>query len=420
MNKQERISNLLHNIDIAKIRLNKAGHAVIKSKHPFNITKAFNTSINIIPKDILVKLLHPEDRIPRKNIALWVKELNNIFENVHDGLTISDNLSTIYNQTSLLLCLTGEIERARDLCNKQIALAITCAKDDPEKIKYILQPLINLGRLERLQCNHLEALKIFDLLKSITNSRPIEFKNFSICPKGLINIINNSEIFSNLITMCKILEPIKTYLAMGDFRLIIELCDKLAGGNEHEKLKTIAYEALIISHICLGQYQKSYDLTIEALSIFPASIEHIFLIRQMELLHFCKDSKVKSLISKLINFIIYEHKYSLDVNFAYFVSEFGLKLVKMGFIEEAIEVTTIAINAAEDIQDEPLTILCLDTLHRLKPNTETNLRLLKLISNTNYKFITNRFDNSQPKKHGKNESKRILLNLAKKLSLITA
>lgn len=412
MNKQQRIKNIIDYLSTDNAYLINNKKLVIKNSRT-NITPLASIN-NFQSYNIFItnKLLQPEDRIPRKNILLWVDELsNNLNQQIYSSKQINENISTIFNQTALVFCLVGNIKMAIEICKKQIKLAIASSLKNPNSIRFVIQPLINLGRVYRIQGLYKKALSIFNKLMEIKLDHVTTIDNFVINDNILLDATNAHHDYAKSINNCKYLELIKTYLLMGEFNSIKHLIDLILSHNDFS-LYPIAYEAAIITQCYYGKINQAYAQVIEALEKLSPQLEHIFLFRQAEII-FSKDKNLAlEILTKLVQLIEYKFASINDVNLVNFSAELSLKIKLLGCNDLAIKSFQNTLDFATKIEDEPLIILCLDALQNLSPSKAQQEKLESYLNKTDYITILNKF--KKPFSINKNNH----LKLNEKLALL--
>jgi hypothetical protein len=112
-------------------------------------------------------LLVPLDRAPRRPVDAWTRDLHGRLLRTRSGerrvLDYAETLAGIGNNAGLIAAFQGERDRARMLCERQMAWQHRMGRRAraPEVERHAVQPWINLGRLDALDGDWEGALARF-------------------------------------------------------------------------------------------------------------------------------------------------------------------------------------------------------------------------------------------------------------------
>lgn len=366
-------------------------------------------------KNVFYKsFLYPEDRAPRKNLAIWINELTNeldyIKDNISSGIN-ADKLSRLMNLTSLVHCSMGNIEDAQTICYKQIEYFVRLSKDDISLLHYCIQPWINLARIDRILNRFDQAkekLEIFKLLDGDT--KKISILHHQIERSSLVDAINGHLETKNVVKTCSFFDVIKIYLTANRYQEMVDLAENYLGDAA---LKGIAYEAAIIGYISMKNTKKAFDVAQSALINISPKLLHIFLFRQAELHIIDNNKKFEEIFFKLFELIKYYEGCNAYIQNAVFSAKVAGQFLKYGFNRLANDSLEIAILLAKRSNDELLIIECLEGLVKFDDFGIYKKSLKTVLENTGYISVINKYSMQD-----KNNSAESFIVLTKNANLL--
>jgi len=163
-------------------------------------------------------LFFPEDRIIKKPISDWVEELTIKAEQTRkkdDTITEAGTIAEILNQSALIYFSLGQYEAAKEICYLQINYFININKKAPNLhlLKYVMQPWVNLCRLDRAAGNINDLLK---KLYQVANARQ------------LLHALRSDPEFYSVLLLSRLLEPVKAYLKFNRYHELLRLLKNIS------------------------------------------------------------------------------------------------------------------------------------------------------------------------------------------------
>lgn len=374
------------------------GRLLIKIKDDYsceNIGISEYEEVKVNAKHKVFKgFIHPEDRISRQPILSWLNELAEQADYVLHHSEIAANsgeLAKLFNMSALVYCLMGDIDKATQLCNKQIDYFVTKSKENINLLKFCMQPWINLGRIDRVVGEFPLALAKFSILRLQDDAgKYLDLGRHQLERETLFEAIQNDNEVSGAVRACAFIEPIKTYLANGAFAKISSL-SKIELSNQSRSLHGIAYESLILANVQMGRLSNAYYIVKTAIKTVPPHLIHVFQLREGELLAVNGDHRAKSLFQKILDLIKYDELHSPNIQAAVFSVRAASQFLKFGYKELAYEAASIAYKMTEEINDEFLKIECLEILFKSSHEVFYQNVLQEIVRRTGYPVILDRY-----------------------------
>lgn len=352
-----------------------------------SLKRNIKKDINISNK-IYSELLQPEDRVIRKNILIWVDEINLMLENYLTENNLIDNVDKFViclNLASLIFCSTGNIEKARSLCYLQIDLFVTLSKSNHHYLKYVFQPWINLGRIDRIIGDYDLALSKFEKLTLIDRMyKFIQIGGHIIENKILLEAIESDVNIQNVIHTCSLTERIKTHLAAKQYKKIID--DLTISRFRNNSLAGYVYEANIIAETKQNNLYKAQKIVFDALNNTPKHLMHIFLLRYAEISQENNESNREMLFQKLCELIEYYETHAHDINHVFFSVKTAGQFAKYGYHHLSEHAYKKSFKMANKMQDE---ILMIESLKGLSENE----KLSELLNKSSYSNLQVKYSN---------------------------
>lgn len=394
MRNLERIIAKVKTLDTQHMSFDSQGKLYIKNTRIDLTNSPEKTTLPIISKpSFLAPLLHPEDRLVRKNIHTWVLELLT-FTKAWQETTEHDykHLAMLFNLSSFLHLAIGNINNAERLCRKQIDFFLQQSKKEYTLLKYIVQPWINLGRLDRLKGNYELALTKFEILKNLLKPNSIVDRDiFHVDAAYLLASIGMDKEVQQVIKTCSLIEPIKTSLATRAYSETLNKIESIRHEKENVTYASFFDEVEIIVHAGLGKVAEAKRICILALEHVPPHLLHIFLLRQAEIALLENNTTASELLVTIVKFIMYLEPLNIDANHVFFSLKVAQLLLKNGHTSLAKNVYQKAFQLAQHMGDE---LYIIESLEGLQKITQENLykRLLyNYVSNSSYQQILQRY-----------------------------
>ena len=250
-------------------------------------------------------LIFTEERIARRPLRSWLLQLSRDFDqlvhlnNYKIDATNIESLAIIINQTGLIYAMVGEITAARELCERAIDYyyALYKSTNNTLFLFQVMQPWINLGRLDRIIGKHSASIGKFQLLiepeLAVTRVEKIIARAVTLAKTG-------NKAIQSLIDNCKVMEPIKSYLAEKNLSAIDALLTEGFG------IQKECYSIFPINEIwpLLNYHRKNFDefikLTLTNHTNSLLKRLHIYTFRAAELAFITNNTNLhQNLIKKL-------------------------------------------------------------------------------------------------------------------------
>lgn len=397
-----KIIHLLQKINKNSLSFNPPGQLIVRfTKQNFSLPltlldSGYNKLTLPAQNLILNNLLYPEDRIIRKDITLWLSELLN----QADAVALQSHpenyftqLATLFNLSALLFCFIGQLQRAKDLCKKQFDIFYQLTQQNAQLARYLFQPWINLGRIDRMSGLFDQALEKFSLLNRLKENSTLTFDQYALPSATLLAAIRIDKTVLNAVKLCSFLEPIKTKLAAKRYAGIqFSVADY--GRKKNLTLLSIAYEAAIIACAKLGRLHEALYLTQVAINEASPHLMQIFLLHQADIFFLLNDERAAQNYQQISHLVAYSAKYPLDINRALFAASAAGQFLQKGFVDLAYSTYKTALFFAEKLADQLLMVECLEALLKLKNKAIWAKQLRNIIQQTGYAAILQRYPRS--------------------------
>lgn len=229
-------------------------------------------------------LLHEEIAIPKMNIQQWLKKLEPAMK--HFNLETLENFAVALNQLALILMHVNQPARAEKLCLDAIIfyekLSQTPGKE--ELILHVLQPFINLVRIQRITRKYETFQKWLPALN--TKASETDWLNsFSLAPiiKQAVALTPDFPTYKNLLELNFLIESVKYALSVKDYMAIVFHYEKNFSAGETDFFSNYAAEAACLAYQLLGKFDRAYQIAMRY--FHQGMIEHmeIFSYRKAEI-----------------------------------------------------------------------------------------------------------------------------------------
>lgn len=273
------ISDVMKSLNSNDYDVDEVGRIVIRPKIDTNYLHLGCEEHALIKNKKLLnnKLINPEDRIVRQPILTWIARLQSRLDQVTGHPSDAGQIAEIFNQAGLIMQSIGQSDLARNLCYEQISLFRNWSGTYPLLLKYIVQPWINLSRLDRYASHHaaaihkLQCLVNYDLTDVLTSENHLSLKDS----------IESCDIIKDVIRFCGVVDLLKTYLMAEQYELIIDKFN-LDQSQSNKIIDAFICEARAIAFANTQSEQTALmELVYAKTRISPVRLP-IFLIRECE------------------------------------------------------------------------------------------------------------------------------------------
>jgi len=327
---------------------------------------------------------------PRRPLLKVAEELLTDFRPIHSGEQpieepdgTPSNLIYFYNMGSLVQYHCGELQRAEDVCRHAIAFCRHMA--EMNRSAYwsgeMLQPYINIGRIEAARGNTVASLKIFDsLYRYVIEGDDLVIDGQTLPARIVPELIKRETKLMDLATTVYLTDSIRAYLFAEDYASLSAFLDRLADSPRYADsfFERRTLEARIRSLFALNKSR-------EALETLAGFLRTQTGERWRDVALYCLVSyiytacgkpneadKVLVLIERCINFIIKLPSHSAAT--AHLIYYAGLTAYQAGNYELAAQFTHSALIINRDLGHEvgELKALCLLLrIGRQNPDSDT-------------------------------------------------
>lgn len=375
-------------LDPNKISFDNRGNLYIRNYESNSLLLEDKKPLSAISKTFsLAPLLHPEDRLTRKNIHTWLLELLTL---TNEWQYDYKQLAMLFNLTSFLHMAIGNLNAAERLCRKQIDYFIQQSKKESTLLKFIIQPWINLGRLDRIKGDYELAYHKFSLLANLSGNNN-DVNLFHVDTNYLLASIGLDEEVQQVIKTCSIIEPIKTSLAAKSYLETLNKIELARADKKNHPYASLFDEVEIISYAHLNKMTEAKITCQEALRSAPPHLYHLFLFRQAEIALLENDTAASEILITLVKFITYLEVDKIDANHILFCLKVGQLLQKNNHASLAKNVFQKSFQLAQSFGDELFSIECLEGLQKLTSDNLYKRLLNNYISNSAYQHIVHRY-----------------------------
>lgn len=164
------------------------------------------------------------DEMIHKDLNDWSKELlEELDGELHSEDSNQFNICAYLNQAALITSIQGKTDAARDLCQLQIGWLKNKVFRDGltlDSLFSILQPWINIGRLNHIEKRYVHAIPHFDMAERVHEGKNIQVDGFKIGHKDVTEFLQDpqrGELLDKYLTMNHIDGLIKIYISSGNY-----------------------------------------------------------------------------------------------------------------------------------------------------------------------------------------------------------
>ena len=328
-------------------------------------------------------LLHPDMRIQRLPLDSWAQsELLKLpaYQCQADIVTHLDQLVASLNCIPLLLLFYGDVVGAQFVCQKTILFFAQLAErlGKNSLLGYVVQPWINLGRLDRLMGKSEAALKKFQCLHDrVDGAAGVE----AILQTALqLSDSMNAEQLA-VVKHCAVLEPIKSLLVDKAYAALLVNYGVQANESAADPAISLMTEAVIIAYMQQNAYAEALALALAAYDACLPALLPVYLFRLVELSHIFGESEIaKNEALKLYHLYSNMLASNADYHELPFAFELSLLLHKLGLNTEAEQLIFAVLVANEVYNDELGVIQCLERAIIIVSDSQRTAKLTQQLS----------------------------------------
>jgi tetratricopeptide (TPR) repeat protein len=202
-----------------------------------------------------------QDPLCRPPLQQWAQSIRNSLEiEMNLGGDNQIRIASLLNLAAFVEIMLGDKIVAKAICDAELAWLANFATritEFPTISALAIQPWINIGRLLRIEGKLQEALWHFALVMREPTREPLLLGPYCI-PKQDWEELLASDVGGNLWNIY-VVDSLKTYFKCRRFDVAVEFIAKLRKGRLHFR-DNLLLEGEVISHIGLGDYERSYWL----------------------------------------------------------------------------------------------------------------------------------------------------------------
>lgn len=226
-------------------------------------------------------LLVPLDRVPRRPVDAWTRDLHARLLRVRSGerrlLHYAETLAGIGNNAGLIAAFQGERGRARLLCERQMAWQHRMGRRAraPEVERHAVQPWINLGRLDALDGDWEGALARFGKLVARSGDVRLCLGQMQISRRG-----EAASGFGTLLYYVYVVDSLKALLLNRRWAEVLEFARRCE--RRDETAAAALDEAQVVAWCRLGELGRAAGVAGRALALQRAWGKVLFRLRSAE------------------------------------------------------------------------------------------------------------------------------------------
>ena len=370
-------------------------------------------------------LLHSTDQVIRLPLNLWADKLIRVSQRSDTTSDVVEHIEDIainFNQASLVFASYGWLDIARETCLSSIKFyyALTDKYNDTRFLKYIIQPWINIGRLDRLTHNYSDAIDKFMLLSSLGYDEEVkEDSTMGMVCKAARLLEKTKGHLGNLIKSAPVIETIKTYLAAHNYEAIISSFP-ISKQRPAGFLMSMVTEAQAVSLFFLKDYDSADKILNKSCNSGLHISTQVFYVRLYQFYEKIGNFNLRGEAKKtLIGFMrSCDFNKEADVPLLTPAVEFCKNLLNSNFHEEGSELLIRCYEAYRNLNDEVGQLKSLELLIKYRSVNNGNYQndFEKLMSSSGYEFI--RSKNSSGLWLFEQALKDLLVEINKKFNLL--
>jgi len=228
-------------------------------------------------------LLSAVEGKPRRPLLVVARELLDEFEAFRSGEksaegpnAVPSNLIYFYNMGSLIQYHRGELQKAEEVCSRAIAICREMLEENRSAHwgSEMLQPLINLGRIEAARADLQTSLSIFNsVYQYVFGSRDLTIDGYRLSSNLVPTFLERETKLQEIARTVYLTDSIRAYLFAEDYSGLLCFLEPLASSSQYQDqffTKRII-EAKARSLIALKQTRRALELLSTFLRLDPAS-----------------------------------------------------------------------------------------------------------------------------------------------------
>lgn len=293
-------------------------------------------------------LLLPHDKPVRIPLHEWAETLENALAD--PGTTIDQQCQTIvdcFNQGALIEVYFGRMQQAAQLCAAAIRWCCTTAEaaHRPDIYRFVLQPYINQGRLERLLGNWNIALQYFRNVDPYARSSFVAGPATITAQQWEAMLASDNSLYATL-ESSYVIDSLKTLLRHGDHATLLDFISRIRP-RLNPALLLFAAEAQIVS----TAHSEEEGEALKELAPFLSNGQRyrpVFLLRRAEILSRRADPEASHLVNKLTK--AFDSTAPLGMVRLQFLMQ-TVKLLVFLRLEDAVPLCRLGVQAAGTLRD---------------------------------------------------------------------
>jgi hypothetical protein len=274
----------------------------------------------------------------------------------------------IANNTALIAAHRGEVEVARGICQRQIRWIGRLGRraGKPGLAAHVVQPWVNLGRLDALEGDWNGALERFAQLTTYRATGWLRLGMVCIDGTGWETVATARREFEAVLENNYVIDSLKALLMNRRYRELITLVDGLGEARRADILRR-SREGCVVAHARLGEFERAVEIAAATAKEFGNWTRVIFRLRLAEVLASAGDLDAAADVLRPLAAVIVQvsAETKRQLSFLYTIHRLATACAEAGLEHEAAVLGRDVLASARDLDEEVFQIEILRMLATL-------------------------------------------------------